>query len=110
MIINIEKNLVDLTAETADEKVKLETLWNLIIDCAGTNNKKLVPVGEYAPHKNKPASFLIEGLEISPKPAYPQIRVEQDSKCYCQICNKLIDIKKGDTIPPCCGKLMELMD
>ena len=46
MQINIEKNYVEFTPDTADETVKLEALWRVIVDCVRFN-RKLVPVGEY---------------------------------------------------------------
>jgi hypothetical protein len=59
MKITIDKDLVELTPENDHETTNLETLWRLVIDCAGFN-KKLVPVGEYIPQKNKCARFVIE--------------------------------------------------
>ena len=109
MKINIDKNLVEFKPENADEKAKLEELWRLVIDCAGIS-KKLVPVGEYVPAKNdKGASFFIEGLDNHTH-TYSEIHAEKDCKCYCDICNKLMDLKKGDAIPLCCGKVMEIID
>jgi hypothetical protein len=60
MQINIEKNLVEFTPENADETKQIEDLWKLMIDCVRFS-KKLVPVGEYIPQKNKFARFAIEG-------------------------------------------------
>ncbi len=48
MKINIDKNLVEFTPENPDEKVKIEALWRVLVDCARFN-KKMVPVGEYIP-------------------------------------------------------------
>jgi hypothetical protein len=109
MRINIEKNLVEFTPENADESAKLQTLWRLLVDCARFN-KKMVPVGEYIPQKNAFARFAIEGMETKGVPDYPEIFVDKDCSCYCQTCNKYVMLKKGDRIPPCCGKLMEIMD
>lgn len=109
MKINIDKNLVEFTPENADETAKLEAIWKLLVDCVRFD-KKLVPVGEYIPQKNKFARFAIEGLKVAGAEAYPEVHVNKDCMVYCQTCNKLAKLKKGDRIPPCCGKLMEVMD
>ncbi len=110
MKINIDKNLVELTPENLSEKTKLEILWKTLIDCNG-EAKKLAPVGEYVPQKNeKGASFYIEGLDEA-KPADPvEVHVDANCKCYCSICNKLVDLKPGDPVPVCCGRIMEVID
>lgn len=109
MKIKIEKNIVDFQPENVNEKVQLEVLWKLLIDCVNKSGK-LAPIGEYVPAKNKTsASFHIEGLETE-KQEYAIIRVEQDCTCYCATCNRLMDLKKGDQIPVCCGKLMEIVE
>jgi Zn finger protein HypA/HybF involved in hydrogenase expression len=109
MQINIDKNLVEFTPENADETAKLQTLWRVMVDCARFN-KKMVPVGEYIPQKNSFARFAIEGMESPGVGEYAEIFVDKDCRCYCQTCNKYVMLKKGDRIPPCCGKLMEIMD
>jgi hypothetical protein len=109
MQINIDKNLVEFTPENPDETAKLETLWRLMVDCARFN-KKMVPVGEYIPTKHNMARFAIEGIQAQGAPEFPDVRVDHDCRCYCQTCNKYVMLKKGDRIPPCCGKLMEVMD
>ncbi len=109
MKIEINKNLVEFTPENEDEKKKLEALWRLMVDCVRFN-KKMVPVGEYIPSKNNLARFAIEGLEVSKGTTYPEVRVDKDCRAYCQTCNKFVELKKGDLIPPCCGKLMEVLD
>ncbi len=109
MKINVEKNLVELTPENSDEKAKLEALWKLMVDCVRFN-KKLVPVGEYTPGKNDFARFMIEGEKGGSSDAFPEAYVDADCRCYCQTCNKYVELKKGDRIPPCCGKLMEVLD
>jgi len=109
MKINIDKNLVEFTPENAEETKKLEGLWKMIVDCARFN-KKLVPVGEYVPQKNNMARFQIEGIEGGSVDSFPEVYVDEDCRCYCQTCNKYVQLKKGDRIPPCCGKLMEIMD
>lgn len=109
MKINIDKSLVEFTPENADETSKLEALWRLMVDCARFN-KKMVPVGEYLPGKNELARFAIEGLTTEETSGYQEVYVDKDCRCYCQTCNKYVELKKGDQIPPCCGKLMEVLD
>lgn len=109
MQINIDKNLVEFTPENAEETAKLQGLWRLMVDCARFN-KKMVPVGEYIPSKNAFARFAIEGMQVAGTTDYPVVNVEQNCRCYCQTCNKYVMLEKGDRIPPCCGKLMEVMD
>jgi hypothetical protein len=109
MQINIKKNYIELTPERSDERAKLEILWKMIVDCVRFN-KKLVPMGEYIPPDKNTARFAIEGEKGSDVPEYPEVFVDSDCRCYCQTCNKYVDLKKGDRIPPCCGKLMEIMD
>jgi hypothetical protein len=60
MKINIEKNLVEFTPETNQETKEIEALWKIMVDCVRFN-KKMVPVGEFIPQKNKVARFAIEG-------------------------------------------------
>ena len=109
MKIEIVKNVVDFTPENADEQSKLEALWRLMVDCVRFN-KKLVPMGEYVPQKKSKASFVIEGMAGGKTNEYPEVHVDADCRCYCQTCNKYVELKKGDQIPPCCGKLMEVLD
>ena len=107
MKINIEKNLVEFTPERADEKAKLLELWKIVVDCVRFN-KKLVAIGEYIPEKNNIARFAIEG--DSETSDFPEVYAEADCRAFCQTCNKYVLLKKGDRIPPCCGKLMEIID
>jgi len=109
MKINIEKSLVEFTPENAGEKAKLVELWRLVVDCARFN-KKLVPVGEYLPDHNEFARFAIEGLEAESTGDYAEVYVEKECTCFCQTCNKYVNLNRGDRIPPCCGKLMEIID
>jgi hypothetical protein len=60
MKINIEKNLVEFTPESDQEKADLEALWRTVVDCAKFN-KKLVAVGQYVPTQDGFARFAIEG-------------------------------------------------
>ncbi len=109
MKIDIEKNLVEFTPENADEKAKLEALWKIVVDCVRFN-KKLVPVGEYVPAKSEFARFMIEGMDASEADVYPDVRAKEDCRAYCQTCNKFVEMKKGERVPPCCGKVMEILD
>ena len=109
MKIEIDKNLVQFFPETEEEKSKIQQLWQMVVDCNGFN-KKMVAVGEYSPTKNhNSATFFIEDIE-NVKQAYNEIHVDDDCRCYCAICNKFVDLKKGDPIPLCCGKTMEIID
>jgi hypothetical protein len=109
MKIHIDKNLVELTPENSEETVKLEALWKVIVDCARFS-RKLVPVGEYVPQKNNMARFAIEGEAPENVGTYPEVYADKECTCYCQTCNKYVNLKKGDQIPPCCGRLMEVLD
>jgi hypothetical protein len=109
MKINLQKTLVTLTPDTPEERVMLQAVWRLLIDCNG-EARKLTPIGEFVMEKHHPAQFVIEGAGADQLPEYPAIVVDFDCKVYCDICNRIQDIKKGDSIPPCCGKLMEFMD
>ena len=109
MKIDIDKNIVKFSPENANETEKLTQLWKIIIDCNG-KSLKLSPVGEYVPAKGgKGASFYIECLPGG-SDTYREIAVEEDCTVYCTQCNKLIQLKKGDIIPKCCGKIMEIVD
>ncbi len=109
MQINIDKNLVEFTPENEDEKVKLEALWRTMVDCMRFN-KKLVPVGQYVPVQDDFARFAIEGEPGAPADDYAEVFVDEDCQCVCYTCNKYVVLKTGDRIPPCCGKLMEVME
>ncbi len=108
MKIKIEKNVVDFHPESDQETTDLEKLWRLLVDCNGFN-KNITPIGEYLPSKKNTASFYIEGIKggaTEPSDA----TAPADGTYYCATCNKYINLKKGDTIPLCCGKPMEPMD
>ncbi|MDJ0783370.1 MAG: hypothetical protein QNJ22_15440 [Desulfosarcinaceae bacterium] len=59
MEIKVEKNLVSFVPANDEETEQLESLWNVVVDCVKFN-KKLVPVGEFVPLKEKIARFSIE--------------------------------------------------
>ena len=107
MRITIEKEYIELAPERPDETARLEELWRMMVDCARFN-KKLAPMGEYVPSKSNAARFAIEGPPGGQ--AVQEIRVDRDCRAYCQRCNKYVMLKKGDLIPPCCGRLMEILD
>ena len=112
MKTNVEKNLVEFAPENSEESAKIGALWRLLVDCVRFN-KKLVPVGEYVPEKDNLARFAIEGEGAqagTSGDAFPEAYAEADCRAYCQTCNKYVELKKGDRIPPCCGKLMEVLD
>jgi hypothetical protein len=109
MKIKVENNLVEFVPESDTEIEDLSAVWNVIVDCVKFN-KKLVPVGEYIPQKKNCARFVIEGLKTDTTQAAPEVRVDKDCTCYCQQCNKYINLKKNDRIPMCCGKIMEILD
>jgi len=119
MKLQVDKSVVTLTPEGEEEKRSLEHLWRLLIDCNGPT-LTLCPIGEFIPALNdKGAQFFIEGMErskdvklveFSKSVEYKPVIVEEDCTVYCRTCNKTIDLKKGDAIPLCCGKLMEIID
>lgn len=39
----------------------------------------------------------------------PVARAEKDGTVYCPICHKMLEVKAGQVIPRCCGKVMEEM-
>ena len=53
---------------------------------------------------------VIEGEKSRSLDEYPEVYVDKDCRCFCQTCNKYVELKAGDRIPPCCGKLMEVLD
>ncbi len=40
----------------------------------------------------------------------PVAKAEKDGQVYCPICHKILEVKAGQTIPRCCGKVMEEME
>lgn len=111
MKIEITKNLVEFTPESESEKKQLEILWKTVVDCSRFN-KKLVAIGRYIPAADPFARFAIEGMDTddAASDGYPEVYADADCRCYCQTCNKYVELKKGERIPPCCGKLMEVLD
>ena len=109
MKIRIEKELVTFTPEHAAEAAELEALWIKMGNCVG-GNKSLEPIGTFIPSENKTATFHIAGLNDDEKNAIPQIYAPYDTDVYCVTCNKTVQVKAGEVIPFCCGRLMEILD
>ena len=109
MKIRIEKDLVTFTPEYPAETAELEALWIKLGNCVG-QTKSLQPIGTYIPSEDKTAVFHIEGLNEQEKKAVPKIRAPYDTDVYCVTCNKTIQVKAGEEIPFCCGRLMEILD
>ncbi len=109
MKISVDRNVVEITPESAQEKASLDTLWKIIIDCYG-NNKKLVPMGQYVPGVNEFARFNIEGVKGGATVYSADKTAPKDDTYYCGICNKYMNVKAGGAIPLCCGRDMECID
>jgi hypothetical protein len=108
MKITIDKNVVEFVPENTAETTKMETLWRILIDCV-KETKNLTPIGEYVPTKQNLARFVIEGVPGGKTVTSEQVS-EEDCTYLCEICNKYINVKKGQEVPLCCGRLMEAMD
>ncbi|MBU0728508.1 MAG: hypothetical protein KKE17_10960 [Proteobacteria bacterium] len=108
MKINVDRNVVELRPENAQETSSLEVLWRIIVDCV-KDNKRLNPIGEFVPTKENLARFVIEGLPGG-KTEWSSVEVVTDCTVYCAICNKYMNIKSGQEYPLCCGRIMETMD
>ena len=109
MKIDLEKSRVIFTPENDSEKVKLTALWKILIDCIGSS-RKLVPIGEYVPEKNNlGASFHIEGMDAQ-ESSFVDIKVKTATRVFCMTCNKVLNLEAGESIPICCGKMMEIAD
>ena len=102
MKISLEKNLIEFVPESDAETTALSSLWNVMVDCVKFN-RKMVPIGEYVPIKKNMAQFLIEG-EVDVTTA---VYAPEDMTVYCATCNKYFNVKKGEQIPLCCGRVME---
>ena len=105
MKISMDKNVIEFYPENDAETTQLLALWNVMVDCAKFN-KKMTPIGEFVPSKNKLARFLVEGDVDVNTPVY----APSDMTVYCQTCNKFYRVKQGEQIPLCCGKTMESLD
>ena len=109
MKIRIDKDIVTFTPENAAETTELEALWIKMGNCVG-ENKSLQSIGLYIPTEDKTAVFHIEGLSEKEKNRVPEVRAPYDTDVYCVTCNKTVQIKKGEVVPFCCGRLMEILD
>lgn len=109
MKIRINQDIVEFTPENPAEKTELEALWIKMSNCIG-KTKRLEPMGTYIPSEDKTATFHIEGLSKEETSAVPSVRAPYDTDVYCQTCNKTVHVKKGEVIPFCCGRLMEILD
>ena len=105
----LKKSLVTLMPESPEERVMLEAVWRQLIDCNGVS-RSLTPIGEFVPARNHPAQFAIEGKGSEDLPEFPRVVVDFPCRVYCEICNRMQDLQPGDSIPPCCGQLMEFID
>ncbi len=107
MKIDFDKNVVNFIPENTLERTKLNALWRTIISC-NSDSRSITPIGEYVPQTPAAgASFVIEGYEGK---SYFNIPVLEKCQVYCDTCNKLLELNPGDLIPPCCGKLMEIVE
>jgi hypothetical protein len=109
MKIVINKAIVEFKPETQEETAYLEALWIKMGNCIG-DNKKLSPIGVYQPTEDNTAKFYIEGLNEEEVNSNTVVKAPYDCEVYCSICNKIVNVKKGDDIPYCCGRLMEIID
>lgn len=55
----VEGSQVKLIPETDHEKEGLDAVWKLLIRC-DEDSKVLCPVGQYLPHEDEAASFIIQ--------------------------------------------------
>lgn len=108
MKIVMDKNVVDFFPENAAETASMEILWRKIIDCVG-DSKSLAPIGEYISTKKNQLSFVIEGGSPA-KTVFSEQTATEDATYTCAICNKYMNVKTGDSMPLCCGKLMDCID
>jgi len=108
MKITIDRNVVEVSPDDAQETSSLETLWRILIDCVG-DAKKLTPIGEYIPSKANLARFTIEGV-AGGKTVMSEEKALEAGTYICTTCNKYINVKSGDEIPFCCSVIMEAVD
>ena len=108
MKLCIDRNVVELQPENPQETTSLESLWRILIDCAG-ESKRLTPIGEYIPSKRNLARFTIEGVPGGRTVMSDQTSTE-DCTYLCTLCNKYSNVKAGEPIPLCCGMTMAAAD
>ncbi len=109
MKITIDKNVVEMVPENNEETSSLTALWRIMVDCL-KDNKKLEPIGEYIPEKENLARFVLEGVKGGRTQYDTTQQATVDATYFCSICNKYINVKAGDDLPLCCGRIMESID
>lgn len=109
MKIRLDKDIVEFVPDNAAEAVELEALWIKMGNCVGST-KRLEPMGVYVRTEDKSAKFHIEGLSEQEVKENPVVLAPYDTDVYCVTCNRTEHVKKGEPIPVCCGKLMEILD
>lgn len=40
---------------------------------------------------------------------FPVAKAEKEGDVYCPICHKILHVEAGQTIPRCCGRVMEML-
>ena len=111
MQIKLHKNMVEFVPENPAETAELEALWVRMGNCVG-DNKHLEPIGVYEPRSGEAnvARFHIGGMTEAEANATVELIAPYDTDVYCVTCNKTVHVKKGEKIPICCGKVMEILD
>lgn len=109
MKIALDQAIVEFIPENDIETAELQALWIKMGNCVG-DDKKMSPIGVYEPSQKNVARFHIGGLTEAEAKAVAELRAPFDCQVYCLTCNKIQSVKKGDLIPYCCGKPMEIMD
>ena len=109
MKITIDKNVVEFVPENNEETSSLTALWRVMVDCL-RDNKKLEPIGEYVPTKENKASFVLEGIKGGKTEYDHDHKAAADATYICAVCNKYMNVKAGDDLPLCCGRVMESVD
>jgi hypothetical protein len=41
---------------------------------------------------------------------FPVAKAEKEGDVYCPVCRKVLHVVEGQTIPRCCGRVMEMLD
>jgi hypothetical protein len=108
MKITIDRNVVEFVPENAAETSSMETLWRILIDCV-KETKNLTPIGEFIPTKQNLARFTIEGVPGGKTVMSEQVS-EDDCTYICEVCNKYMNVRTGQEIPLCCGRVMGAVD
>lgn len=108
MKILVDRNVVEFIPENTQETADMELLWRVVVDCI-RESKRLTPIGEYIPVKSNVARFVIEGV-AGGATDYSADTVSEECTVVCTVCNKYMHLKKGDSVPNCCGRPMEAMD